>query len=129
MRVLFLLFSLLLSSVALPYGIPIVLSGGAQLPNTYTVGNAQSAVITCKNSNVVEVLNHTALTLGVGLSRSSSIAPSVDYGFVPPGPAAGNKFSVKGGIGNDTTIFVRSTTTAGSSGSYTVSCFNEEKGQ
>ena len=115
---------LFLCSVALPYGSQVTASGGSPIPTAYAT-DAQSRVIQCSQSNVVEVLNQTSAVLAVSFARDASSVPVSDFGFVPPGTNSGTRYYMT--IGNGTYVFIRSAGSAVTSGTVQVSCWSEDR--
>lgn len=111
-----------LPTICFAAGTQITASGGSPIPTAFSASNSQSRVMECKG-NVVEVLNQTSSVLAVGMGTSSAV-PGFDYLFVPSGPASGNVFKPKGGVGSY--IYIRSAGSAITSGTVQVSCYYED---
>lgn len=127
MKKLLITLSFLVSGMVFGLGARIPSSGSSPtIPTTYAADDANSEALTCGNSNVIKIYNDTAGALAVGMGSSTS-APINDYDFCPAGTGTVCVISVKGGAGNNTTIYIRSDTgSAISSGVVRVACLNEE---
>lgn len=116
--------SLFLSVQSHALGTYTTLSGGSPLPTAYAA-STPSRVMTCRNANVVEVLNYTTGVIAWGWSQSSSSTPTEDYSFVPAGSGSGNTFHLAAPLGNAAYLYVRAPTAQLTSGYFTVACWYE----
>jgi len=124
---LLLVLALALPMLALGRGVTVTTSGGSPLPTTYVAGNGQSQVVTCGNSNKVKIFNECTAYIAWAWNDAGT-APAFDYDFCPGGTGTVCQYSVKGGMGNNSTIYIRSDSgspvTSGCK--VRVSCINEE---